>query len=79
MSLSHSSNTTKEIVGYVFRTLSAKVDPYRVAFFVVQYFCMSYPFLVHINHKAIPKLTKPKSLWSHPSSSPQPSTQSSPF
>ncbi|KAK3201795.1 hypothetical protein GRF29_164g696585 [Pseudopithomyces chartarum] len=27
-----------EIVGYVFRTLSAKVDPYRVAFFVVQYF-----------------------------------------
>lgn len=27
-----------EIVGYVFRALSAKVDPYRVAFFVVQYF-----------------------------------------
>ena len=31
----------EEIVGYVFRTLSAKVDPYRVAFFVVQYFCAS--------------------------------------
>jgi hypothetical protein len=29
----------KEIVGYIFRSLSAKVDPYRVAFFVVQYFC----------------------------------------
>ncbi|KAL5397581.1 hypothetical protein PMIN06_003294 [Paraphaeosphaeria minitans] len=27
-----------EIVGYAFRALSAKVDPYRVAFFVVQYF-----------------------------------------
>ncbi|KAF2114719.1 RTA1 like protein-domain-containing protein [Lophiotrema nucula] len=27
-----------EIVGYVFRSLSSKVDPYRVTFFVVQYF-----------------------------------------
>ncbi|KAK7186207.1 hypothetical protein DPSP01_005037 [Paraphaeosphaeria sporulosa] len=27
-----------EIVGYVFRALSAKVDPYRVTYFVVQYF-----------------------------------------
>lgn len=28
----------QEVVGYVFRSLSAKVDPYRVTFFVVQYF-----------------------------------------
>ncbi|KAF2471101.1 RTA1-domain-containing protein [Lindgomyces ingoldianus] len=27
-----------EIVGYVFRCLSSQVDPYRVTFFVVQYF-----------------------------------------
>ncbi|KAF2735784.1 RTA1-domain-containing protein [Polyplosphaeria fusca] len=27
-----------EIVGYIFRTLSSRLDPYRVTFFVVQYF-----------------------------------------
>ncbi|KAF2424947.1 RTA1 like protein [Tothia fuscella] len=30
--------TVMEIVGYVFRILSAKIDPYHVIYFVVQYF-----------------------------------------
>jgi hypothetical protein len=30
-----------EIVGFVFRTLSSRIDPYRIAFFVGQYFCIT--------------------------------------
>lgn len=30
-----------EIIGYVFRALSGKVDPYRISFFVGQYFCIT--------------------------------------
>ncbi|KAJ3006682.1 hypothetical protein HKX48_009533 [Thoreauomyces humboldtii] len=29
-----------EVLGYVFRALSSRLDPYRVAFFVAQYFCI---------------------------------------
>lgn len=32
------AHSEQEIVGYVFRCLSSKLDPYRVTFFVVQYF-----------------------------------------
>lgn len=30
-----------ECLGYIFRTLSAKIDPYRVSFFVAQYFLIT--------------------------------------
>jgi len=28
----------QEVVGYIFRCLSARVNPYKVSYFVVQYF-----------------------------------------
>lgn len=30
-----------EIIGYIFRILSSRIDPYRIAFFVGQYFCIT--------------------------------------
>lgn len=32
------THTPQEIVGYIFRSLSSQLDPYRVTFFVIQYF-----------------------------------------